>query len=78
VRDDETSAETSLKQLVAQADVIPIVRGVGITSVTSHRHTEVKEHLLRQRQGVPFEVERTLCAACRKVLAERPLRRAAA
>ena len=46
--------------------------------MTTHRHTEVKEHLLRQRQGIPYEVERTLCAACRAILAEQQLRRAAA
>jgi hypothetical protein len=65
-------------QLLAEADVISIVRSVDKAPVTLHRHTEVKEHLLRQRQGVPYEVERTLCAACREVLAERQLRRAAA
>ena len=44
----------------------------------AHTHAPVTEHLLRQRRGVPYEVERTTCAACGKVLDERPLRRAAA
>ncbi len=44
----------------------------------AHRHTEVTKHVLRQRAGIPFEVERKLCSACREVLDERPLRRAAA
>jgi hypothetical protein len=51
---------------------------MGNARVPAHRHTAVKEHLLRQRRGIPYEVERTLCAGCREVLAERPLRRAAA
>jgi hypothetical protein len=44
----------------------------------SHRHTEIKTYVLRQRAGVPFEVERKVCSSCRQVLDERPLRRAAA
>jgi hypothetical protein len=43
-----------------------------------HEHRAVTTYLLRRRSGVPYEVERTVCAACRRVLAERPLRRAAA
>jgi NMD protein affecting ribosome stability and mRNA decay len=48
------------------------------TAQTSHRHTEVTTHVLRQKAGVPYEVERTVCSSCRRVLDERPLRRAAA
>jgi hypothetical protein len=44
----------------------------------SHRHTAVTTHVLRQQAGVPYEVERKMCSACREVLDERPLRRAAA
>jgi hypothetical protein len=44
----------------------------------SHEHTAVTTHLLRRRAGVPYEVERKVCTACRRVLDERPLRRAAA
>jgi NMD protein affecting ribosome stability and mRNA decay len=43
-----------------------------------HRHRAVVTHALRQRAGVPYEVERTVCAECRRVLEERTLRRAAA
>jgi hypothetical protein len=43
-----------------------------------HRHTVVVIHALRQRSGVPYEVERTVCTDCRRVLDERQLRRAAA
>jgi NMD protein affecting ribosome stability and mRNA decay len=43
-----------------------------------HRHTAVTTHVLRQRAGVPYEVERVVCDACRKLLDERALRRAAA
>lgn len=43
-----------------------------------HKHTVVVIHALRQLAGVPYEVERTVCTACRRVLDERQLRRAAA
>jgi hypothetical protein len=43
-----------------------------------HKHTIVTLHALRQRSGIPYEVERHVCASCRRVLDERPLRRAAA
>ena len=44
----------------------------------AHRHTEEKKHVLGQRAGVPYEVERKVCSSCREVLDERPLRRMAA
>jgi hypothetical protein len=44
----------------------------------SHRHHEVTSHVIRQRAGVPYEVEQRVCSECRTVLAERQLRRAAA
>jgi hypothetical protein len=43
-----------------------------------HTHEPITEHALRQRAGVPYEVERVVCLGCRRVLAERTLRRAAA
>ena len=43
-----------------------------------HRHQAVVTHALRQRAGVPYEVERTVCSGCRRVLDERTVRRAAA
>ena len=43
-----------------------------------HRHSERILHVLRQRAGVPYEVEQKICPDCRRVLDERTLRRAAA
>ena len=43
-----------------------------------HHHTAVTLHLVRQRAGVPYEVERVVCEDCRRVLGERPVRRTAA
>jgi NMD protein affecting ribosome stability and mRNA decay len=44
----------------------------------AHAHTALRTYVLSQRLGVPYEVERTVCAQCRQVLEERPLKRAAA
>jgi NMD protein affecting ribosome stability and mRNA decay len=44
----------------------------------AHNHNAVRTYVLLQRFGVPFEVERTVCSDCRRVLEERPLKRAAA
>ena len=43
-----------------------------------HRHTAVVTHILRQRSGVPYEVERRVCTACERVLDEKPVKRTAA
>ena len=43
-----------------------------------HRHEPTTVYVLDQREGVPYEVEQVVCAQCRQVLGERPLRRAAA
>ena len=43
-----------------------------------HRHTTVVTHALRQRAGIPYEVERKVCSACDRVIDERPVKRAAA
>jgi hypothetical protein len=43
-----------------------------------HRHRAVSTHVLVQRGGVPYELERVVCRDCSRVLAERPVRRAAA
>jgi hypothetical protein len=45
---------------------------------STHQHVAVITHVLRQRQGVPYEIERSVCEACKKLLAERDVRRAAA
>ena len=44
----------------------------------AHSHRAVRTYVLGQRLGIPYEVERTVCADCRQVLEERPLKRAAA
>jgi hypothetical protein len=43
-----------------------------------HRHKAVVIHALRQRAGIPYEVERKVCSACERVLDERTVKRAAA
>jgi RNase P subunit RPR2 len=43
-----------------------------------HRHTAVTRRAIRQRNGIPYEVERRVCADCRQLLGEKRVRRAAA
>lgn len=43
-----------------------------------HKHTSVTVHAIGRLSGVPYEVERTVCSSCHRVLDEKPLRRAAA
>lgn len=43
-----------------------------------HKHTTVRLHELKQRAGVPYEIERRVCTSCQRVLDEKPVRRAAA
>jgi hypothetical protein len=43
-----------------------------------HRHSRVTTLYVGQRGGIPYELERTTCTVCRRVLEEKPLRRAAA
>jgi hypothetical protein len=43
-----------------------------------HKHTSVTLHAITQRSGVPYEIERRVCTDCKRVLDEKPLRRAAA
>jgi hypothetical protein len=43
-----------------------------------HQHRGVSTYVVVQRAGVPYELERTICSGCARVLSERPLRRAAA
>lgn len=43
-----------------------------------HRHARVTTVFVGQRGGIPYELERTSCSVCKRVLAERPLRRTAA
>lgn len=44
----------------------------------AHKHTTVTTLAIRQRRGVPYEVERKVCSTCRRLLDEKPLKRAAA
>jgi hypothetical protein len=48
------------------------------TQGTEHVHRPVTLHALAQQSGVPYEIERCVCVECRRVLSEKPLRRAAA
>ena len=43
-----------------------------------HRHHAVSTHVVVQRAGIPYELERTVCRECERVLSEKSLRRAAA
>jgi hypothetical protein len=43
-----------------------------------HRHTPVTSYALRQQAGIPYEVARTVCTGCGRLLDERRLRRMAA
>ena len=43
-----------------------------------HEHKTVTLHAIRQRSGIPYEIERKICSSCNRVLDEKPLRRAAA
>jgi len=65
-RDKTPDALTSLE---------PVAR---VRQTKAHRHKTVTTHVLGQRGGVPYEVERKTCSSCRRVLDERPLKRAAA
>jgi hypothetical protein len=43
-----------------------------------HRHTPATTYTLSQQAGVPYEVARTVCTGCGRLLDERRLRRTAA
>lgn len=43
-----------------------------------HRHSSVTLRAIRQRSGIPYEIERKVCPECKRVLDEKRLRRAAA
>jgi hypothetical protein len=48
------------------------------TRTEPHKHTSVTLRAIRQRSGVPYEIERKICSACQRVLDEKPVRRAVA
>jgi len=43
-----------------------------------HEHVAKRVHVLTQKAGVPYEIERQVCEACARVLDEKPVKRAAA
>jgi len=43
-----------------------------------HRHRTVTVRVVVQRDGVPYQLERSICRSCERVLLERPLGRAVA
>jgi hypothetical protein len=43
-----------------------------------HRHHQVVVHVIEQREGVPYELERRVCRTCGRQLEQRRLRRATA
>jgi ribosomal protein L37E len=43
-----------------------------------HKHREVTVHVLVQRAGVPYELEKRVCETCGHELERRSIRRAAA
>jgi RNase P subunit RPR2 len=47
-------------------------------SPQQHRHEARTLRAIAQKGGVPYELERTVCTQCSRVLEERQLRRAAA
>ena len=44
----------------------------------SHQHVAKRVHVVLQREGVPYEVERQVCTGCAHVLVERQLKRTSA
>jgi hypothetical protein len=52
--------------------------GESVKAQDPHEHTLVTRVVLLQKHGVPYEVERSFCFSCRRVLSERPLKRTAA
>jgi hypothetical protein len=52
--------------------------GIAQRGFREHMHVTVVTHAVGQRAGIPYELERKFCSVCRRVVDERPLRRAAA
>jgi RNase P subunit RPR2 len=49
-----------------------------VTKPGSHKHAEKRVHVIVQRAGIPYEIERVMCDGCRRVLSEKPVQRARA
>lgn len=47
-------------------------------SLPEHEHVVSVVHVVLPKAGVPYEVERRVCADCKRILDERPVKRAAA
>jgi RNase P subunit RPR2 len=45
------------------------------TNPEQHTHVAVVTHMIRQRLGIPYEIERTVCAGCARVLDEKSVKR---
>ena len=43
-----------------------------------HKHNAVTVHAIRQRAGVPYQVERKVSSSCRRLLDEKTIKRAVA
>ena len=68
---------------VVASDSVATLKSRTMTQLFSHRrsphkHIPARMYVMVQRLGVPYEVERTVCTKCDRVLDERPLKRAAA
>ena len=48
------------------------------TAYVAHPHVARRIHVLQQKAGIPYEVERQVCDTCARILGEKPVRRAAA
>ena len=46
--------------------------------INIHEHVAKRVHVLLQRAGVPYEIEQQVCTDCRRVLDEKPVKRAVA
>jgi len=43
-----------------------------------HEHVTTVVHVVQQKAGVPYEIERQVCSECSTVLGEQPVKRTAA
>jgi NMD protein affecting ribosome stability and mRNA decay len=48
------------------------------TAPVTHQHVAKRVHVLLQKAGIPYEMERQVCADCARVLEEKTVKRAAA
>ena len=67
-----------LHRFVTRTDLRASYGQLEMATKLPHKHVAVVKHELRQRGGVPYEVELKVCSACERVLDRRTLKRAAA